>query len=391
MHGETLVNPTFFLINIAIILIFTKLGGMVSKRLGVPSVLGQVIFGLILGQSVLGIIKPDILLEEMGQIGVILLMFLAGLDTNLHEMRSVGKQSFLIALGGVLVPLVGGILTTLAFYHDFRQALFVGTILTATSVSITVQTLLELGKLKTPEGNAIIAAAVIDDIMGIIILAMVIGVGANMSVLQIIGLMALFFLGSIIFGRYIFPYLIDLYAKYDIREGRVTLALASCLFFAWWADQMGVATIIGAYIMGLFVGRTKIKKLVRERLEIIGYTFFIPIFFIGIGAGANLRQVSPSSLVFAGIVVIIAILTKVIGSMGGALLGGFKLRSAYRVGVGMIARGEVGLIIASMGLRKGVIGYDVFSSAILVVIISTIVTPLLLSAAFREKTVKDKR
>jgi len=390
MHGETVVDPSLFLINVAVILIFTKIGGMLSKRLGVPSVLGQVLTGVILGQSILGFIKPDIFLEEVGQIGVILLMFLAGLDTNLHEMRTVGTKSLLVACGGLLVPFIGGILISLAFHMNIHQALLVGTILTATSVSITVQTLLEMGKLKTPEGNTVIAAAVIDDVLGIIVLALVVGAGSNTSFFRLMGLIALFFVGIILFGRFIFPYLIDLYAKHDIREGRVTLALACCLFFAWLADKMRVATIIGAYIMGLFVGRTKIKKLVGERIEIIGYTFFIPIFFLGIGAKANLQQINTSSLVFAGVMVLTAILAKIIGSIIGALIGGFNLRQSYRIGVGMIARGEVALIITSMGFRKGIIGNDVFSGTILLVLVSSIVTPLLLTAAFKEKPVQKE-
>jgi Kef-type K+ transport system membrane component KefB len=384
MHGGAPVDPSIFLINVAVILIFTKVGGMISKRFGVPSVLGQVLIGVILGPSILGILRPDIFLDEVGQIGVIFLMFLAGLDTEVESMKSIGKQSLLIAAGGVVFPLLFGTAVAYLFKPDFHVALFVGTILTATSVSITVQTLLELGKLRSIEGNAILTAAVIDDIIGILILAMVVGVGSNMSLLQLAGMILLFFVGIIIFGRFIFPLLIDLHSKYEIKEGRVTLAIACCLLFAWLADKMGVATIIGAYIMGMFVGQTKIKKLVTERISVIAYTFFIPIFFISIGAGADLHQINATSLLFVIAIVLTAILAKIFGSVVGAILGKFSLRSAYRVGVGMIARGEVALIITSLGLRKGIIDNDVFSSTLILVLVTTILTPILLSKAFKE-------
>lgn len=383
MHGEGIADPSFFLINIAVILIFTKLGGMLSKRLGVPSVLGQVVMGVALGPSLLGWIHPDIFLDEVGQIGVILLMFLAGLDTEVQQMKAMGKQSFFVAMGGVIFPIVFGTMVAYGFKPNFQSALFVGTILTATSVSITVQTLLEMGKLKTPEGNTILTAAVIDDILGILILALVVGTGADMSILKLSGLIVLFFVGIFIFGRFVFPLLIELSVKHDIREGRVTLALACCLLFAWLADKMGVATIIGAYIMGMFIGQTRIKDIVVERVQVMGYAFFIPIFFVGIGAGADLHQINLTSLIFVFAMVGTAILTKIVGSLLGALAGKFKMRSALRIGVGMIARGEVALIITSLGIRKGLLDNDIFSGTLLLVLTSTILTPILLSLTFK--------
>lgn len=385
MHEGTAAIPSMFLLNVAIILIFTKIGGMISKRFGVPSVLGQVLTGLILGPTVIGLLKPDLFLDEVGQIGVIFLMFLAGLDTDIKQMKAMGRQSFLVAAGGVIVPLCLGTLVAFWFKQNFQTALFVGTILTATSVSITVQTLMEMGKLKTVEGNTILTAAVIDDVIGIIILAMVVGAGANTNLVSLIGMILLFFIAVTLFGRYIFPLLIKFSAKHDIHEGRVTLALACCLLFAWLADRMGVATIIGAYMMGIFVGQTKINNLVTERVQIIAYSFFIPIFFVGIGASADLHKITVTSLIFVLAIVFTAIITKVIGSMAGALIGGFSLRSAIRVGVGMIARGEVALIITSLGLRKGIIDNDIFSATLMLVLLSTIITPLLLSAAFKEQ------
>lgn len=383
--NEAIVDPSLFLINVTVILIFTKWGGMISKRLGMPSVLGQVLMGIILGPSVLRLLRPDIFLDEVGQLGVIFLMFLAGLDTEIEQVKKVGSRSVLIAVGGVVVPLILGTWLVYTLRHDMRQAIFVGTILTATSVSITVQTLLEMGKLKTLEGNSILTAAVIDDIIGILLLAMVVGVGSQGSIINLMGLIILFFVGVYIFGRFVFPFLIDLHAKYDIREGRVTLALACCLFFAWLADHMGVATIIGAYLMGIFVGQTKIKNLVTERVQIIAYTIFIPIFFVNIGASADLHQINLASLFFALAIVFVAIISKMIGSMIGALLSRFSFRSALRVGVGMISRGEVALIITSLGLRRGLIGQDVFSGTLLLVLTSSLVTPILLSLAFKEK------
>ncbi|NLY76315.1 MAG: cation:proton antiporter [Firmicutes bacterium] len=384
MQEGTTMIPSMFLINIALILIFTKIGGMIGKRLGVPSVLGQVLTGIILGPTLLGVVKTDLFLEEAGQIGVIMLLFLAGLDTEIKQMKSIGKQSMLVALGGVLIPFCLGTLVTFWFKQDLQTAVFVGTILTATSVSITVQTLMELGKLKTIEGNSILTAAVIDDIIGILILAVIVGAGSNLNIFGLIGMIILFFISITFFGRVIFPFLLKLSAKYEIREGRVTLALACCLFFAWLADNMGVAAIIGAYLMGIFIGQTKIRNLVSERIQIIGYAFFIPIFFVGIGAGADFHQIGVSSLILAITIVLTAIISKIVGSMIGALIGGFSLRRAVRIGVGMIPRGEVALIITSLGIRKGIIGNDIFSATLMLVLISTIITPLLLSLAFKE-------
>jgi len=382
-------EPSRFLVNIMVILVFTKIGGMVSKRIGMPSVLGQVLTGIFLGPSIFGLLHPDVFLDEVGQLGVIMLMFLAGLDTELSQIKKVGKKSFLIAVGGVILPFIAGAIFVFLWRHNLHQALFVGAILTATSVSITVQTLMEMGKLKTPEGTSILAAAVIDDVLGLLILSLVIGVGSEFNLFALLGLIILFFLISYVFGRFGLPLIIKIYRKYDIKEGRVTLALACCLLFAWLADRMGLATIIGAYIMGIFVGKTQIKKLVTERVEIIAYTFFVPIFFMGIGAIADLHQINLSLLSFIAVLVFIAIVTKMIGSFLGALAGGFSFKSSVVVGIGMIARGEVVLIITSLGLRKGIIGNDIFSGSILLVLCSTLLTPVLLAKFFKTPILLD--
>lgn len=388
--SEPSVIPSAFLLNITMILAFTKLGGMLSKRLGMPSVLGQVMTGIILGPTILGWLKPDLFLDEVGQIGVILLMFLAGLDTEMEQMSKLGKRSLLVAAGGVLLPFILGIILVFFWRHNLQEAIFVGTLLTATSVSITVQVLMEMGKLKTAEGNTILAAAIIDDILGILLLSVVVGMNSQLQILPLLGRITLFFVIVLIFGGYLFPFLIKLSRKYSIKEGRVTLAIACCLLFAWLAEQMGVATIIGAYLMGIFVGKTRIKKLVTERIEVIAYTFFVPIFFVGIGAIANLRQINLSILLFLFILVLVAIASKLIGSMIGALLGGFGLKSSLIIGSGMIARGEVLLIITSLGLRKGIIGSELFSGAVLLVLVSTLLTPVLLTVCFKETKPVEK-
>ena len=295
--------PALFLINIALILVFTKIGGMISKRLGWPSVLGQVLIGIILGPSLLGLIKPDIFLDEIGQIGVILLMFLAGLDTDMRQMKTLGGRSLLIAVGGVILPLAAGFGFTFMLRQNIQEAILVGIILTATSVSITAQTLLEMGKLKSPEGNAILGAAVIDDILGIVLLAVMVGMGPNFNIWTLLGKISLFFVMVFVFGKFVLPHLINAYHKFDIREGRVTLALGSCLLFAWLAEYFGVAAIIGAYLMGIFFGQTGIKRVVVERLEIVAYTIFVPVFFVNIGAVADLNHLRSGSFLFlAGIV-----------------------------------------------------------------------------------------
>lgn len=386
MPEGLIVDPSSFLLNLAIILIFTKIGGIICKRWGIPAVLGQVLMGVLLGPTVLGLVKSDLLLDEIGQLGVIFLMFLAGLDTEMESMKRLGKKALLVAVGGALLPFIGGTIVALVFNYNLHTAIFVGTILTATSISITVQTLLELGKLKTPEGNVILAAAVIDDIIGIILLAIVVsfGNGSSTNILLLMGRIILFFILIYLVGQWVFPLLVGLHAKHNIREGRVTLAIAICLLFAWLADNMGLATIIGAYLMGIFVGQTNIKNLVTQRVQIIAYTFFIPIFFVGIGTGVNLRQIDLSVLLFALAITVTAIITKMVGSMCGALLGKFDLKSSLRIGVGMIARGEVGLVVTSLGVRMGIIGNEVFSAVLILIIVAIIITPVLLPMVFKE-------
>lgn len=386
MPEGLIVDPSSFLLNLAIILIFTKIGGIICKRWGIPAVLGQVLMGVLLGPTVLGLVKSDLLLDEIGQLGVIFLMFLAGLDTEMESMKRLGKKALLVAVGGALLPFIGGTIVALVFNYNLHTAIFVGTILTATSISITVQTLLELGKLKTPEGNVILAAAVIDDIIGIILLAIVVsfGNGSSTNILLLMGRIILFFILIYLVGQWVFPLLVGLHAKHNIREGRVTLAIAICLLFAWLADNMGLATIIGAYLMGIFVGQTNIKNLVTQRVQIIAYTFFIPIFFVGIGTGVNLRQIDLSVLLFALAITVTAIFTKMVGSMCGALLGKFDLKSSLRIGVGMIARGEVGLVVTSLGVRMGIIGNEVFSAVLILIIVAIIITPVLLPMVFKE-------
>lgn len=378
-----MADPTQFLMNVTIILVFTKIGGMISKRLGMPYVLGQVLTGIFLGPSVFGLLKTDIFLDEVGQIGVILLMFLAGLETDMKQMKKVGARSFWVAIGGVVVPLVVGTAFVYAFRHNFREALFVGTMLTATSVSITAQTLMEMGKLRSMEGNVILGAAVIDDILGVILLAIVSGMGSGSSLLPLFGRIIGFFVLAMLFGQFFVPFVVRQYRRYDIREGRVTLALGCCLLFAWLGEHMGVAAIIGAYLMGIFFGKTRIQKLITERIEVLAYTFFVPIFFITIGAVADLRKIETSSLGFLGILVLLAILTKIFGCMFGAMACKCPMKSSLIIGIGMIARGEVGLIVASLGMRQGIIEGDIFSGTILIVLISTVVTPLLLTVAMR--------
>lgn len=384
-------DPTLFLINIAIILVFTKIGGMISKRLGCPSVLGQVLTGIILGPSLLGLIRPDAFLDQIGQIGVILLMFLAGLDTDMKQMKTLGVFSLFIAIGGVVLPLAAGFGFTFVFRQNIQEALLVGIILTATSVSITAQTLLEMGKLKTPEGNAILGAAVIDDILGVVLLATMVGMGPNFNIWMLLGKIGLFFAVVFGFGIFVLPRLVNTYSKFDIREGRITLALGSCLLFAWLAEYLGVAAIIGAYLIGIFFGQTKIRRVIVERMEVVAYTIFVPVFFVNIGAVADLNQLRSDSFLFLAGLILIAILSKIFGCMGGALLGKFSLKSSLIIGIGMIARGEVGLIVASLGLRKGLIGQDIFAGAVLLVLVSTLITPMLLSLAFKASPTLEQR
>jgi Kef-type K+ transport system membrane component KefB len=327
--------------------------------------------------------------RDLADVGVLLLMFVAGLETDVVEMRRVGKVAFWAALGGVILPMAGGALVATAFgFPLYWEGLFIGTILTATSVSISAQTLLELGALRSKEGATILGAAVIDDVMGIIVLSLVVafakasagGVDVTQIAIVLVRLVAYFVL-AFVAARALRP-ILRWASGLGVSQALLAAALVIAFLYAWAAEYLGgVAAITGAFIAGVLVAQTEFKKAVDAGIHPLTYSVFVPVFFISIGLQANGRELGEHAL-FTVLLVLVAIGAKVLGCGGSARVCGFSNMESVRVGVGMISRGEVGLIVAGYGLANGIIGRDIFSASVIMVLATTMVTPPLLRLVF---------
>ncbi|NLK98311.1 cation:proton antiporter [Defluviitalea saccharophila] len=376
---------THFLLDIAIILLFTKIFGLITKRFSMPQVLGALLAGLILGPAGIDLLHETEFLSSVAELGVIVLMFSAGLETDLKELRKSGKASLIIAIIGVIVPLLGGALVSFIFNKNILQDIFIGVILTATSVSITVETLQEMGKLKTESGTAILGAAVIDDILGIIALTLVTSTATpNAPNIFIVLLKILGFFAVCIVAGLLFYYLFQWLSQHEGKKRRIPIfSLAFCLVLSYLAEEFGVADITGAYIAGLILCNTLQAHYIGRRVEIISYMFLSPIFFASIGIKTSIMGMDGRIILFTVLIVAVAILTKIVGCGLGAKLCGYTSKESYRIGVGMISRGEVALIVANKGAAVGLMQEAFFAPIIIMVIITTLVTPIWLKFAYR--------
>lgn len=376
-----------YLVVAALILVAVELSGLAARRLGQPSVLGKLLSGVILGPAVLNWVQPGPWIAEAAQVGVILLMFIAGLETDLGQFRRSVGGAFLVATVGVIVPFIGGWgLAESEGYHGI-PAVFTGVLLVATSVSISVQTLRELGRLTSREGATILGAAVIDDVLGLIVLSAVLGLasggGANLaSDLPIMLLkIAAFLAAAFGAGRYLLPPLIRAIAKVETGAARTAMAIAAALAFGYVAEAFGLAAIVGAYVLGLALGSAGLSRSLLPETEAVTFSFFAPFFFVNVGLAANFAGVGGRFWLFAVALCAVAVATKVIGCGVGARMGGFSRKSSLVIGAGMVARGEVGLIVASIGLEQKLIPQELYSGMIAVTLITTLVTPPLLKWA----------
>lgn len=387
-----------YLLSIALILISTKLLGLFSKKIKLPQVVGALLAGVILGPACLGWIHNTEMLSCLSEIGVIVLMFAAGLETDINELKRTGKASFLIALIGVLVPLAGGAAAAY-FFNDsvdgnkMLQNIFIGIILTATSVSITVETLKEMGKLSTPAGNAILGAAIIDDILGIIALTMVISmadpsVSIGMVLLKILGFFVFTFVAAVGY-HYAFKKWTD---NNPVKLRRyVVISFAFCLVLAFCAEYFfGVADITGAFFAGLAISGTNKADYVTKRFDTLSYLLLSPIFFASIGLKVVLPKMNLEIVLFTVIICLVAVLTKVIGCGLGAKICKYTNKESLQIGVGMISRGEVALIVANKGEAVGLMSDKFFAPIVIMVVLTTIITPVLLKVVFKDKNDADK-
>ena len=371
---------------LAIILLASKIAGDISVKLGQPSVLGKLLVGIILGPAIFGVISDSATLEELSHIGVILLMFIAGLETDIDEFRRSGKASTIVGLSGIIVPFGGGYLAGVLMGLTTFQALFLGLLLSATSVSISVQALKELNKLKSKEGAAILGAAVIDDVVVIIALAFLLSLAGGGDVH--LGLMllnkVLFFAGAILVGWKVVPWVLKKFAPLKVSQTIITAALIICFLFAYVAELAGVAAIIGAYIAGIAISLTNFKHEIVEKVETIGYSIFVPIFFTSIGLKVTFAGMTDYiwPIVWLSF---LAILTKLVGAALGAKASQFSWRSSLGIGAAMVSRGEVALIIAAIGLESNLLSQELFAALVVVVLITTIVTPPMMKFIFKEE------
>ncbi len=379
--------------DLAIILIIAKVFGLIAKRLGVPQVVGEIIAGLLIGPNILGLVSGSDYLNVSAEIGVILLMFMAGLTTNLKELIRSGPMALVTACVGVFVPLVGGTLLYSCFYgfaaigtEEFFKALFMGTILTATSVSITVETLKELGKLDTRIGTVITGAAIIDDVIGIIVLTFVIGLKDSSS--SSVGGVLLDTLLYIAFCATIGVAIYFIFKKIDKRaphHRRIPImGLALCLAMAYIADHyFGVADITGAYVAGILLCNLPDSKYINEKMDVSSYMFFGPIFFASIGIKYVFDDIDAELILFSVGFVLVGLLTKIIGCGLTAKAFKFKWNDSIKVGVGMMTRGEVALIVSQKGLEVGLLDERYFTAVIMLILVSSLLTPICLKLLFK--------
>lgn len=384
---------------LALALTAAKLGGWLSGKLRQPVVLGKLLAGLVLGPSLLNVFglpyfaQAHVLesLIEFGELGVILLMFSAGLEIHLEDLLHAGRPAVLAGVLGVIAPILLGLAVLLPFGYDFNRALFLGLVMAATSVSISAQTLMELGRLRSREGLTLLGAAVVDDVLAIgalsVFLALVLGEGGGgaLTLIWIFVRMVLFLAGAYLLGSRLLPRAIHWVEgrHLPISEPVLSLVIIVVLLFAWASEVVGgVAAITGAFIAGVALSGSPSKERIERGIRSMALAFFVPLFLVSLGLRADARALSTGELAFVAAICVVAIAAKVLGAGGGARLGGLGGPEALRVGIGMISRGEVGLIVAAAGLNAGLLDASGFTAVVLMVLVTTLVTPPLLRMVF---------
>ncbi len=388
---------------LAIIIAFAKVGGYISYRIGQPSVLGELIVGILLGPSVINLLHLPLFTDEhlpevihmFAELGVMLLMFIAGLDLHLEDLARSGKTAAVAGVLGVIFPLALGLGVGLLFDKALLPALFIGLVLAATSVSISAQTLMELGVLRSRVGITLLGAAVFDDILVVLGLSVFVAVTQSgdqtglMTVLIIAGRMILYLGIASVLGFWLLPRLSGRIANLQISQGVIAFAVVIILLYGWAAESLGsMAAITGAFLAGLVLARSPVKDRINAGVSSLAYAVFVPVFFINVGLRADARALTGPTIWLFLTMTIVAIIGKVGGAGLGAALTGFKLRESLQLGVGMMSRGEVGLIVATVGIAEGMIRQDTFAAVVGVVIITTLLTPPFLRSLFTKSSKK---
>ena len=377
--------------DLAIILLFAKCLGILARKFKAPQVVGQILAGLLVGPCVFGWISQSDFITQMAEVGVIILMFSVGLESDLKELLKTGPIAFLIACAGVLTPLIAGALLYMGFYgvapwgsENFYKAVFIGTIMTATSVSITVASLQELGKIKSKVGTTIVSAAIIDDVIGIIVLTFVVGFknpdsNSGMVVLKTIA----FFAVAIVGGFLIYRIFLTLDKRYPHTRRIPIVSVAFCFGLSYIAERyFGIADITGAYVAGLVLCSLSDNEYIERKIDVSSYMFFGPIFFASIGLKTSFDSINGRMIAFCICFVIVALLSKVIGCGLVSRVCKYNVADSLKIGVGMMTRGEVALIVAQKGLAAGMLTADYFTAVILLIIVSSILTPIILKVLY---------
>jgi Kef-type K+ transport system membrane component KefB len=390
------------LLALSLVILTAKAFAAFAVRLGQPAVLGELVAGIVLGPTFLDLLGlplfegsgVETVITNLGQIGVIGLMFAAGLEIELRDLRVTGKPAVLGGMLGVLAPMLFGSALGLLVRLPLEEALFIGLILSATSVSISAQTLLELRQLRTREGIALLGAAVIDDILVLMLLSIfvvgVTGEGSLLTILGQLGLMLLVLVLVFLFALILLPRAAQLSTRLKVSEGLLAVVFSVVLLMAWATEHFGqVAGITGAFIAGVGLARSAYRAELERSLHTLNFGFFVPIFLVDIGLRADISALNQSGLIFAVGLIIVAVFSKILGSGVGARLGGFSLKESLRMGIGMVSRGEVGLIVAGIGSAQGILPADQFTMIVLMVLFTTLITPLLLRWAYQDGERKD--
>jgi len=387
------VLPLF--LALALIVAVAKTAGYVSVRLGQPAVLGELLVGLILGPTVLDMLHWPVfgeahlepVITALANLGVLVLMFVAGLEIDPAALRRDGKTATITGVAGVAVPVAIAALLFPMMGYGLSQSLFLGLVLAATSVSISAQTLMELGVLRSRVGVALLGAAIIDDVLVVLLLAVLLalsdGGSGALSVVWTLGRMVLFLAVVLVVGRRVVRALASRVDGLPVSEGVMALAVVVALATAWASEALGgMASITGAFMAGLLFRETNYRDHIEDGMHTMAYALLVPVFFVSIGLEADARAIGVAGMPFAALFLVLAVVTKIVGCGAGALLSGMGSRDALRLGAGMTSRGEVGLIVAAIGIEAGVLNTELFATAVLMVLVTTLVTPAMLRALY---------
>lgn len=382
---------TIHLVQLFVILLLTKIGAHLSNVFNFPSVIGELLVGILAGPAVLNIIVPNNLVHYFSELGVIILMFIAGLEGNLSQLMKYWKPALTIAILGVIVPTGSAVvLCTMIFKLSLETAIFIGLILSATSVSITVQVLREMDYMNSKEGTMILGAAVADDIICVILLGLSISlVGtkgtSGVSLLNLVGPKILFFILAFILGKWLVPIFLRVFSKLNASENDTAAAIILCFGFAALAVSLGMSDVLGAYFAGLAISETEFKERLSLKIEPIGYAVFIPVFFVSIGLSISFDGVQ-SDIIFIVLLTLVAILGKQIGCGLGAKVFGLNWNESNIVGAGMVSRGEMALVVANVALNAHMVTQNYYTSMVIVTVVTTLIAPVILKTYIQKAT-----